>query len=255
MSPQTLRRLAAPLAAGLLAGAAPVRAPGPDAAPSDRPLAHYQLALIRRGPAWTPGRTPAVDSLQAGHMANIRRLSEARRLATAGPFADGGELRGIYLFRADSAEAARFAAEDPAVRAGRLVLEFLPLTAPAGIGEPYFRLRESNPRAADSMTTRALGFVERAEPAVALDAAALRELEASHAAHVRRGEREGAVLFAGTVRSAAPLRGLIVFRGDSTVARAWAAGDPLLARGAARLRLLAWFSPAHLLEPAAGVGP
>jgi uncharacterized protein YciI len=80
---------------------------------------HY-LVLLSKGPAWTAEDTPETRSVGEGHMANIRRLAKSGALALAGPLEDGGDLRGIFILRADSLEAAReLAAQDPGVKAGR----------------------------------------------------------------------------------------------------------------------------------------
>jgi len=52
----------------------------------------------------------------------------------AGPFADNASARGIVVYRVrDVAEAKALAAEDPAVKAGRLVLEAYPWMTFKGI--------------------------------------------------------------------------------------------------------------------------
>lgn len=94
----------------------------------------YYLGLLRRGPAWTPEVTPATEQLQVDHLAHIRSMAEAGALLMAGPFLDGGDLRGVFLFRTGSqAEAEALAAADPAVRAGRLIVDIHPWMTEAGI--------------------------------------------------------------------------------------------------------------------------
>ncbi|MCI0396920.1 MAG: YciI family protein [Chloroflexi bacterium] len=94
----------------------------------------YYLGLLRRGPAWTPEVTPEVEALQEAHMANIRRIGEAGKLVLAGPFTDGGDLRGVFLFRTESLEEAEaLAAADPSVQAGRLIVELHPWLVPVGV--------------------------------------------------------------------------------------------------------------------------
>ncbi len=56
----------------------------------------YYLGLLRRGPAWTPEVTPATEQLQADHLAHIGRMDESGALLMAGPFLDGGDLRGVF---------------------------------------------------------------------------------------------------------------------------------------------------------------
>jgi uncharacterized protein YciI len=95
---------------------------------------HYVMAFLKRGPKWTPEVTPETTKIQEGHMANIRRMAASGKLILAGPFEDDTELRGVFLFRCSMEEARKEAAQDPAVKAGRLVLEFHPWFAPKGIG-------------------------------------------------------------------------------------------------------------------------
>jgi uncharacterized protein YciI len=94
----------------------------------------YYVGFLRRGPAWTPEVTPETQKIQEGHMANIRRMAAEGKLLLAGPFSDDGELRGMYVFTTATIEEAKaLAAEDPAVKAGRLVLDFHPWFSAKGI--------------------------------------------------------------------------------------------------------------------------
>jgi uncharacterized protein YciI len=92
------------------------------------------LAFLVRGEKWTPEKTPQTEEIQKGHMANIHRLADMKKLVVAGPFGDDGVLRGIFVFRVDSLEEARaLTLTDPAVQAGRLALELHPWLVPEGI--------------------------------------------------------------------------------------------------------------------------
>jgi uncharacterized protein YciI len=92
------------------------------------------LAFLVRGDKWTPEKTPQTEAIQKGHMANIQKLADMKKLVVAGPFGDNGTLRGIFVFRVDSIEEARqLAATDPAVQAGRLALQIHPWIVPEGI--------------------------------------------------------------------------------------------------------------------------
>lgn len=93
-----------------------------------------QFAFLTRGEKWTPEKTPATEEIQKGHMANINRLAEMKKLIAAGPFGDDGRLRGIFVFRVASLEEARaLTATDPAVQAGRLAMELHTWMVPGGI--------------------------------------------------------------------------------------------------------------------------
>ena len=95
---------------------------------------HYVMAFLRRGLAWTAGDTPEIQAIQEGHMANIRRMAATGHLIGAGPFEDDGDLRGIFLFHGVTMDEAKaLAAEDPAVKSNRLVLDWHPWFAAKGI--------------------------------------------------------------------------------------------------------------------------
>ena len=97
-------------------------------------LTQMFFAFLTRGEKWTPERTPATEEIQKGHMANINRLAEMKKLIAAGPFGDNGRLRGIFVFRVGSLEEAKaLTATDPAVQAGRLAMDIHPWMVPEGI--------------------------------------------------------------------------------------------------------------------------
>jgi uncharacterized protein YciI len=113
--------------------AAPVLAQSPyDAAlaaklkADDNGMRTYVMALLKAG----PNRDRPADEaqrLQAAHRANIGRLAAEGKLVLAGPFADDGALRGIYIFDvATVAEAEALTRTDPAIQAGQLVMELHP---------------------------------------------------------------------------------------------------------------------------------
>jgi uncharacterized protein YciI len=123
------------LVAPLLAAEEPAVTPAP-AIRTERAfqMDHYVMAFLRKGPAWTAGDTPEIQAIQEGHMANITRMAATGHLVVAGPFEDGGDLRGLFLFHGLTMDEAKaLAAEDPAVKANRLVLEWHPWFAGKGI--------------------------------------------------------------------------------------------------------------------------
>lgn len=61
-----------------------------------------------------------VDSLQAGHIANINRLVKERKMIAAGPFYTGG---GIFIFDTNMEETQAILNSDPAIAANRYILE------------------------------------------------------------------------------------------------------------------------------------
>ena len=97
-------------------------------------LTQTYFAFLTRGEKWTPEKTPATEEIQKGHMANINRLAEMKKLRAAGPFGDDGRLRGIFVFRVSSLDEAKaLTATDPAVQAGRLAVDIHPWMVPDGV--------------------------------------------------------------------------------------------------------------------------
>jgi uncharacterized protein YciI len=106
----------------------------PDIGPGGFEMTTYYVGFLYRGPKWTPEKTPETEALQQAHLANIQKMAGEGKLLVAGPFLDNGDLRGIYVFRVASMEEAQaLAATDPAVKAGRLRLEFHPWFAAKNI--------------------------------------------------------------------------------------------------------------------------
>ena len=86
----------------------------------------YVLAFLKAGPNRDQDSLTAAK-LQQAHMENIRRLADEGKLTLAGPFLDGGEFRGIYIFDVETVEEAKKLTEtDPAIKAGRLIMELHP---------------------------------------------------------------------------------------------------------------------------------
>lgn len=125
------------LCAALLIAAALPCAAATDSARNDESsweMETYYVGLIFKGAAWTPEETPEIMELQKAHLANIARLAESGTLVLAGPFIDGGDLRGMFVFRVSSLDEAKALCDtDPAVRAGRLRIELHPWYSAKGI--------------------------------------------------------------------------------------------------------------------------
>ena len=87
----------------------------------------YYFCFLRRGPKWTAERTPETGNLQAAHMANINAMAKTGKLVIAGPFENGGDYAGVFVFKVGSLDEAKALAEsDPAIKAGRLVADVHP---------------------------------------------------------------------------------------------------------------------------------
>ena len=94
----------------------------------------YVAGFFHKGPNWTVEQTDESRRIQAGHLANFQKLAEAGKLIVAGPFGDNGDLRGMLIFKLNSADEARALMDaDPALKAGRLTLDLHPWLAAAGL--------------------------------------------------------------------------------------------------------------------------
>ena len=194
-------------------------------------MSSYQFGLLRKGPTWTAQRTPAGDSLQAGHMANIRRMADAGVLLAAGPLLDDGDLRGVFIFRADSSARLReLVARDPAVHSGRLVLDLFAWFAPSGIGEPYRRAKQG-PGFRDSMVSVQLVLLKIGPNSTEQVAAETQALQIAHVGGILTGLASGELATGGPFRDGGDLRGVLVYRADSTTARRRALEDPAVKAG------------------------
>ncbi len=92
----------------------------------DYGMKQYVMAFLKTGPNRDHDSATAAQ-LQRAHLDNIFRLADEGKLVLAGPFLDKGDIRGIYVFNVKTIEeAAALTATDPAIQAGRLVMELHP---------------------------------------------------------------------------------------------------------------------------------
>jgi Uncharacterized protein conserved in bacteria len=105
------------------------------------------MAFLKRGPVRNQDSITAAN-LQKAHLENIERLAEEGKLVLAGPFFDDGEIRGIYIFDVETIEEAQTLTQtDPAIKAGRLVMELHPWYGSAAlkqINELHKTLQKQN---------------------------------------------------------------------------------------------------------------
>jgi uncharacterized protein YciI len=104
---------------------------GPQAAPSAA-RAEMVLCTIKSGPTSGSGSREARAEMFKGHMANIQRLADEKRLVIAGPFSEPTDKtwRGLFVFDVSEIAAARsLAASDPGFIAGEFVGDFQRLDA------------------------------------------------------------------------------------------------------------------------------
>ena len=88
-------------------------------------MRRYVLVILKTG-ATRVNDAEERKAMFAGHMANIRRLSDEGKLVLAGPFGDkDGDWRGLFVFAvADIEEAKALVATDPVIIQGEMVAEY-----------------------------------------------------------------------------------------------------------------------------------
>jgi uncharacterized protein YciI len=229
--------LAAALAAG--AGAAPARA-----APAD-PV-RYQLGLLSRGPTWTPEQSAHTDSVQAGHMANIVRMAAAGALVAAGPFENGGDLRGLFVFAPEADSLGEQLAADPAIASGRLQCRLSTWVAPPGLGDEYRQRAAARAQAGaagrDSMVTFGWVMLHRGPKYDSRPTPSVEKLIREHFEYTETLRANGMLVYAGAIEGTGDLRGVLVMQGDSaSIARAIRA-DPAVRAGRFTPNTLRWWT-------------
>ncbi len=89
-------------------------------------MKRYVMAFLLAGDSVAKYTPDERAEIQIGHMTNINRLSELKKLILAGPFIEGGEMRGIFIFDVSTkAEAEELTNSDPAVKAGVLKMNLV----------------------------------------------------------------------------------------------------------------------------------
>lgn len=91
-------------------------------------MRNYVLAILKTGPRDAEVKGDARKELFKGHFNNINRLAAEGKLAVAGPFGKNDKaFRGLFIFAVPTVEEAKALAEtDPTVKAGVLIVEYVP---------------------------------------------------------------------------------------------------------------------------------
>lgn len=95
-------------------------------------MQQYFIAFLKRGPNRDQSEEEA-NKLQEEHLAHLGRMYDLGYADISGPFGDDGDIRGITIYNTPNlAMADSLANLDPAVKAGRLVIEMHPWWAAKG---------------------------------------------------------------------------------------------------------------------------
>ena len=92
----------------------------------------YFMVHLIKGPTRDQNKEEAAK-IQRGHLEHLSKLAKDKKLCVAGPFAEDGDIQGLVIYSVPSKdEVVRLANADPAVLAGRLVIEIHPFWAAVG---------------------------------------------------------------------------------------------------------------------------
>lgn len=102
----------------------------------DYGMKSYVFVILKTG-SYNPQEKEIRDSLFAGHMKNINRLVEEKKLIVAGPFGKNDlQYRGLFILNAKDIEEARSLVNtDPAVKANIFDVELIPWYGSAALPE------------------------------------------------------------------------------------------------------------------------
>jgi uncharacterized protein YciI len=92
----------------------------------------YYLVFLKKGPNRNHDSLTA-SKIQEQHIAHLDKMASEGKMDICGPLMDNQEIRGICIYNvATQEEATKLASEDPAVKAGRLVVEVHPFYSAKG---------------------------------------------------------------------------------------------------------------------------
>ena len=95
-------------------------------------MQQYFMAFLKTGPNRDHSEEEA-NKIQEAHLAHLGRMYELGFADISGPFGDDGEIRGVTIYNVPTLKMSDSLANmDPAVLAGRLVIEVKPWWAAKG---------------------------------------------------------------------------------------------------------------------------
>lgn len=111
-------------------------------------MRQYVMCFLKTGPTKVDDAGKRAE-LMKGHFGMINRLAGEGKLILAGPFTDGGDLRGIYLFDVKTVEdAKRLTETDPSIKEGYFRVEFVKWYGSAALMEvnaTHKKIAKKNP--------------------------------------------------------------------------------------------------------------
>jgi uncharacterized protein YciI len=205
------------------------------------PTAQYFFVLLKR-PATAPQMTPEeARKLQSDHLANIHKLHNEDKLVIAGPFGDNTVLRGIFVFKASSQqEAEGWANTDPAVKAGRLAIEF---HGPWRINGDQIHHPPESETALQQYTMILLQRGDKGDGPVPND------VRQQHLEFMRKMRQTGKFALAGPFQDKGDLLGVAIYTVAEEEATTLENSDPLVKAGYFKPEVHPWLTGKGVLAP------
>ena len=114
----------------------------------ERGMREYVMCFLKTGPLKVDDAAKRAE-LMKGHFGMINRLANEGKLILAGPFSNGGDFRGIYLFDVKTMEEAQKLTEtDPSIKEGYFKVEFIKWYGSAAlmdVNNIHKKIAKSNP--------------------------------------------------------------------------------------------------------------
>jgi uncharacterized protein len=217
-----------------------VRAQTPNPTEPQFKLIEFQMAILKRGPKWSPSPDKNSSAIHQQHIAYVQSLLESGKAVIAGPIKDDGDVVGVYILRAKSAaEAFAWVMADPAVAGGHVVPEMHPWWS-----EDVMKKTTTTQK----LTTVYLAFLVRGAKWTPEKTPQTEEIQKNHLANIHRLADMKKLVVAGPFGDEGNLRGIFVFRVDSLEeARALTLTDPAVQAGRLALEIHPWLVPEGIL--------
>jgi len=213
------------------------------AQPAEHKLVQFQMAILKKGPAWETTKVEERNATFQKHLANVIALLDSGKAIIAGPFNDETDLAGIFIFRAASTDEAKaWVDADPAVKAGLITAEMHPWWS-----EDIYKKAATSPL---KMETVYFGFLKRGPNRKPGDGETpeVQELQKAHLANINRLAETKKLVMAGPFGDDGDYRGIFVFRvGSLKEAQELAATDPMIKIDRLRLDLHPWHVPVGVI--------
>jgi uncharacterized protein len=203
-------------------------------------LVEFQMALLKVGPALKNVDQNQMKEIHKQEHSYFEEMVKSGKAVLGGPFADEGDIKGVYVFRSKTPEEARGWAEaDPAVKAGYLTVEM----------HPWWSEEVMKPAASPLKFTKAyFAFLTRGAKWTPEKTPQSEEIQKAHLANINRLAQEGKLVVAGPFGDNGTLRGIFVFKVASLEeAKELANTDPAVQAGRLALEVRPWLVPDGML--------